>query len=831
MERSVVSAIRSFGCFRLDAANHCLWRDAERVAITPKAYDVLCHLVENSGRLVTPDEMLAAVWADTYVNPEVLRKYILEIRKALGDKPDDPQFVETVPKRGYRFIAAVCSESEPAASDPAEAVTGSTTEIMAPQSAVNDPAPRFAPLPSSNGTSLTSSGELQRTGAFVKAVVPPKVVSHGMRRMIILAASVIVLLAVIGYFYLQRTTAKLTDKDTIVLADFANSTGEPVFDDTLKTALTVSLNQSPFLNVVSDDKVTTTLKLMTRPAETKLTSDVARELCQRAGSKAYIAGSIARLGTQYVLGLKAVDCQSGDTLGEEQATAAAKEEVLDALGTAASKLRRELGESLPSVSKFDVPLEQATTSSLEALQAYSSGVKINGEKGAAAALPYNQRAIELDSNFAIAYGALAGNYLGLLQLGRASQYFTTAFELREHASQREKLLILKDYYHRVTGELEKAAQADQDTIDNYPRDRRAYLDLSQTYASEGRYEEAWKLADQYRQLAPDKVGGYVQIANLSMALQRFGEVRRAIQEAHARKLDEDFLHVALYGLGFLDSDSQAMATEQRWFGEDPAYENSGLSLGSDTEAYAGRITKARELTKHAVDSAVRSDSKETGAIWWENAALREAAIGNVGEARSDAAAGLQLSPDSPSVKVQAALAYALVGDASQAQAMWRDLNQRYPLNTQVQSLWLPTITAQIAINRKDPAAGIEELQRALPPIEYGNIPFINQFCCLYSTYIRGQAMLAARQGTQAATEFQRILDHRGVVWNCWTGALARLGLARANALQLKTLQGADADAARVRARSAYKDFLTLWKDADPHIPILNQAQAEYASLQ
>jgi eukaryotic-like serine/threonine-protein kinase len=827
----VVSEIRSFGCFRLDTANRCLWRDAERVAITPKAYDVLCHLVENSGRLVSPDEMLEAIWADTYVNPEVLRKYILEIRKALGDKPDDPQFVETVPKRGYRFIAAVCAESKPAAPDPARAVPGSTTEIMAPRSGVDDPAPQLTRPPSSNANRLTSSGELQGTGDFREAVVPAKVASHGMRRMVILVAPVIVLLALTGYFYLQRNTPKLTDKDTIVLADFANSTGEPVFDDTLKTALTVSLNQSPFLNVVSDDKVATTLKLMTRPAGTRLTSDVARELCQRAGSKAYIAGSIASLGTQYVLGLKAADCQSGDTLGEEQATAATKEKVLDALGTAASKLRGELGESLPSVRKFDVPLEQATTSSLEALQAYSTGVKINGEKGAAAALPYNQRAIELDSNFAIAYGALAGNYLGLLQLGRASQYFTKAFELREHASQREKLLIVKDYYHRVTGELEKAAEADQDTIDNFPRDRRAYLDLSQTYASEGRYEEAWKLADRYRQLAPDKVGGYVQIANVSMALQRFGETREAIQEAHARKLDQDFLHVALYGLGFLASDSQAMATEQRWFREDPAYENSGLSLDSDTQAYTGRIMKARELTKRAVDSAVRTDSKETGAIWWENAALREAAIGNVGEARRDAAAGLQLSPDSPSVQVQAALAYALVDDASQAEVLWRDLNQRYPLNTQVQSLWLPTITAQIAINRKDPAAGIEHLQRALPPIEYGNIPFINQLCCLYSTYVRGQALLAAKQGTLAAAEFQKILDHRGIVWNCWTGALAHLGLARANALQLKTSQGADADAARVRARAAYKDFLTLWKDADPRILILNQAQQEYARLQ
>jgi eukaryotic-like serine/threonine-protein kinase len=341
------------------------------------------------------------------------------------------------------------------------------------------------------------------------------------------------------------------------------------------------------------------------------------------------------------------------------------------------------------------------------------------------------------------------------------------------------------------------------------------------------------VAYQYQRFAPDNVGGYDQIANVAMALplQRFDEAQKAIQEAQARKLDDYLLHVALYGLGFLASDSQTIATEQRWFREDPACENSGLSLDSDTEAYAGRITKARGLTKRAGDSAVRTDSKENGAIWWENAGLREAAIGNFGEARSDVAAGLQLYPASPSVQVEAALAYALVGDASQAQPLWRDLNQRYPLSTQVQSLWLPSINAQIAIDRKNAAAGIEHLERALPPIEYGNITFINQVSCLYPTYIRGQAFLAAGQGAQAAAEFHKILDHSGIIWNCWTGALARLGVARANALQARTSQGADADAARVRALAAYKVFLTLWKDADPDIPILKQAKAEYAKLQ
>jgi eukaryotic-like serine/threonine-protein kinase len=389
----VLSEVKSFGSFRLDTANHCLWRDAERVSITPKAYDVLCYLVENSGRLVKPDEMLEAIWADTYVNPEVLRKYILEIRKALGDKTDDPQFVETVPKRGYRFIAPVCDGSEPTLTAAVEATTSSPTQVTAPSSTLDDS--QLGPPPSSHAAGLRKLGRFWGLGALLAAVLA---------------------VLVLGTYRRQGRGAGLTDKDTVVLAEFANTTGDPVFDDTLKTALTVSLTQSPFLNVVSDNKVATTLKLMTRPPDTKLTPDVARELCQRAGSKAYIAGSIASLGSQYVLGLKAVDCQGGDTLAQEQATAAAKEKVLDVLGKAASKLRGELGESLATVQKFDAPLAQATTSSLEALKEYTLGGKAYREKGDTAALPYHQRAVQLDPSFAMGYLAVGNDYSSIGEL-------------------------------------------------------------------------------------------------------------------------------------------------------------------------------------------------------------------------------------------------------------------------------------------------------------------------------------------------------------------------------------------------------------------------------
>jgi serine/threonine protein kinase/Flp pilus assembly protein TadD len=642
-----------------------------------------------------------------------------------------------------------------------------------------------------------------------------------------LAAIVTVAAVVSGLYYRSHRSKPLTDKDTIVLADFTNSTGDPVFDDTLKTALSVSLSQSPFLNVLSDNKAAQALKLMTRPSDTKLTPNVARELCQRTSSKAYIAGSIASLGSQYVLGLKVVNCQSGDTLAQEQATAASKEKVLDSLGEAASKLRGELGESLVMVQKLDVPLEQATTSSLEALKAYTLGWKAGGEKGPAAALPYHQRAIELDPNFAMGYRAVGADYANLSELGRASDYYTKAFQLREHASEREKLMITADYYWNVTGELDKAALTLQEEIESYPRFLAAQVNLGTVHTGQGEYEKAigW-----YRQtLAPDNLLPYIGLGTSLISLQRFDEARKVIHDAQARKLDNFGLRNALYALAFLGSDSAAMAEQQQWFADQPEA-SQGLSLASDTESYGGHLGKARELTKRAVDLAIRADGKETGAIWQENAAIAQAAYGNPTEARRSAAEALKLAPAGRSVEVEAALAFAMAGDTARAESLAQDLGKRFPLDTQMQSLWLPAIRAQLALDKRNSGAAIAALQAADPPIEFGQIEFGANISCLYPTYVRGEAYLAAGRGKEAAAEFEKILDHSGIVWNCWTGALAHLGVARANALQSRASQGADADGSRVRALAAYKDFLTLWKDADPDIPILKQAKAEYAKL-
>ncbi|MGA7634699.1 MAG: protein kinase [Terriglobales bacterium] len=641
----------------------------------------------------------------------------------------------------------------------------------------------------------------------------------------------VALLVASGLYYRRLQSKRLSDKDTIVLADFANSTGDPIFDDTLKTALTVSLRQSPFLNVLSDSKVAKTLRLMTRPADTKLTPEATRELCQRAGSKAYISGSIASLGGEYVLGLRAVNCQSGDTLAEEQVTAASKEKVLDALGEATSKLRTELGESLVTVQKFDVPLQQATTSSLEALKAYSLGIKATRERGPAVALPYYQHAIELDPDFAMGYWAMGVNYYTLGELGRASKYYTKAFQLREHTSELEGLIITASYYQDVTGELDKAAQTHQEQIESYPRGVVAYGDLGIVYAARGQYENATDVTRKALSLAPDQLAVYEVLANYALALQRFDEARQILHEAQARKLDYYLLRNVFYALGFLTSDYAAMAEQQQWFAGNPDYESFGLALASDTEAYAGHLVKARELTKQALDFAIRADNKESGAISQAIAAQREAAYGNPLKARQAAAEALKLAPASQGVESEAALAFAMASDMARTDSLAQDLGKRFPLDTQMQSLWLPAIQAQLALDRKNPTPALNTL-KAASPIEFGQIQFVNNISCLYPTYIRGEAYLAAGQGNAAAAEFQKIIDHSGIVWNCWTGALAHLGVARADALQAKTSQGgADADAARVRALAAYQDFLTLWKDADSDIPVLKQAKAEYAKLQ
>jgi serine/threonine protein kinase/tetratricopeptide (TPR) repeat protein len=622
-------------------------------------------------------------------------------------------------------------------------------------------------------------------------------------------------------YYRHQQSKRLTDKDTIVLADFANSTGDEVFDDTLKTALNVALNQSPFLNVLSENKVAAILQLMTRPADAKLTPEVTGELCQRASSKAYIAGSIARLGSEYVLGLKVVNCQNGDLLAEEQITAASKEKVLEALGEASSKLRTELGESLATVQQFDIPLAQATTDSLEALKAHTAALRIFREKGSAEAIPLEKHAIELDPKFAEANSTLGVDYYNLNQPTLAADCFRKAFELRDRATERERFLIASLYYESGTGQLEKANQNYELWIQTYPRDSWPHAELGSDYMALGQYEKAEIEVREGLSLW----SSWTQYANLALtylALNRLDDSRAEVEEAMSRKLDGVGLHFDLYALAFLQGDTATMKSQLDWATSNPDAEGQALSIESDTEAWFGRLRKARELSRQAVENARRGDEKEPAALWQSNAAIREALFGNTRAGRENATGVTALAPGSRDAEAQATLAYALLGDTGHAQALVRDLSKRFPQDTIMQRVWLPTIRSQIELGRNNPASSIE-LLRSAAPFELGMLNGSAINSCLYPVYVRAEAYLKSREAAYAREEFEKLLSHRGLMWNCVTGGpLAKLGLARAYVLEGNT--------ARVRALAAYKDFLTLWKDADPDIPILKQAKAEYARL-
>jgi len=648
-------------------------------------------------------------------------------------------------------------------------------------------------------------------------------------------ASVIVLVvaAIVGgaaLYRSHRARASLTERNSIVLGDFANSTGDPIFDDTLKAALNISLQQSPFLSIVSQDRLERALKQMAAPVSTRLTPEVSREVCQRLGSKAYVAGAVGLLGKDYLVALTAVGCRDGDPLAREEVRAASKQDVVNALGKAAAKLREKLGESLATVQRFDAPLLDATTGSLEALKQFSLARIAFSAKGPAAALPYDQRAIELDPNFATAYNAVSLDYNTLGEMARANEYLSKAFQLRAHASEREKLAIAGRYYAYFTGELDKAAQVLEQTVADFPREVGPYGSLSVVYAEQGRYDKAAEIIRRAIPMVPDGVGFYEDLANYNLALQHFDDVQQVIQQAQAQKLDDAVIHNALYAIGFLSADNDVMTKQQQWLEANPAFENWALSLASDTAAYTGHLANARELTHQAVDSAVKADSREGAAIFQAVSAQREAAFGNHAEARREAAEALRIEPASDGVESEAALAFAMAGDSERAETIAGDLAKRFPLNQQTQSIWLASIRFQSAVNKKNSPSVLNTAAPA-STVELGQIGFVLNLSCLYPVYFRGEAYLAAGLGVAAAAEFRKILDHNGIVWNCWTGALAHLGVARANALQARTSRGADADAARVRALAAYKDFLTLWKGADPDIPIFKHAKTEYAKLQ
>jgi serine/threonine protein kinase len=657
--------------------------------------------------------------------------------------------------------------------------------------------------------------------AAAKAQVESKSARKSIRWAAVGATIAVIGLAVGGWLFFSRKAHALTDKDTIVLADFTNTTGDTVFDGTLRQGLSVQLEQSPFLSIISDQQIQQTLQMMGLKPDAKLTPEIARELCQRTGSAAVLDGSIAQIGTPYLLTVKAVNCANGESLASTEAQATDKNHVLDALGNTASEIRNKLGESLSTVQKFYTPLEQATTPSLEALKAFDSAIKAHVTARDEAAIPLFKHAIELDPNFALAYSWLQILYTNIGEPNAAAGYAQKAYDLRNRASEPEKYFIMSRYYKSVTGNMEKAEQVCQLWIQAYPRIAMPHIHLSGSiYPMTGQYEKGVEEGKEAIRLSPNFSASYALPIFDYIALNRLDEAKATYRQAFERKLKHAFFALSLYQIAFLQNDRVGMDQQVAATAGSPGAEDALLANEADTAAFFGRLKEAREFSRRAVDSAERADKKEAAAIHTAISSLREALFGNTDEARRRAALATNLSTG-VDVQYGSALALAYAGEEKTVQTLTDDLGQRFPEATIVQFNYLPTLRAKLAVSRGNASRALEIL-RAAAPYELGHSTYSPYgWTGLYPVYVRGETYLVAHQGNEAAAEFQKVLDHPGIVLNEPIGALAHLQIGRAYAMQGDT----------AKAKATYQDFLTLWKDADPDIPILEQAKLEYAKLQ
>jgi tetratricopeptide (TPR) repeat protein len=662
-------------------------------------------------------------------------------------------------------------------------------------------APEIADQPPNAPIESTAVPPRHRSTRIWKRVVP-----------VVLAAAALIAGLLL---WRSRQTTHLTGNHTIVISEFADMTGDPIFNGTLKQGLTIQLEQSPFVNIVSDAKMAATLKLMNRPANELVTQQIALEICERTNTQAVIEPSIASVGTPYLIVLRAVNCQTGETLASSEAKANNRDSVLGALETAAIQLRQKLGESLDSVQRFNTPLEQATTSSLDALKAYSDGNRLVKEKGESDAIPYFQRAIELDGNFASAYLALGTIYANSLEVALGQMNLRKAFELRDRVAEQERFQIMATYYLVVTGELEKSLAICRQWARTYPQDVIAHVDLSAEYDFMGESEKAAAEGEEAVRLDPVNYKDYGNPFAAYCALNRLHKAEAMVEQARERGLD-CAVNLA-YTLAFLEGDEAEMKRQlslvrgKRWM------EDSVVSEASDVEAYQGHLRKARELSAEAIDTAERNGAHDTAALWKVNEALREAEFGNARRAREDAKAAVGVGGDRD-VDVLAAVALARAGDSRQAQQMMAGLDARFPLDSFLQHYWFPTIRATVALNEGNADAAIEALQ-GKTAYELGAPPQLN-VGPMYPVYVRGQAFLKAKRPQDAAAQFRKIIEHPGVTMTFPSRSLAHLQLGRALAMSGDT----------AGARREYQDFFSLWKDADADIPILKTAKAEYARL-
>jgi eukaryotic-like serine/threonine-protein kinase len=672
-------------------------------------------------------------------------------------------------------------------------------------------------------------GDLERLQAGLSPVVKSgksnPLLKYGALKYGIGAAAL--LLAAGGFFlWQQRGRARqLTDKDTIVLADFDNKTGDPVFDDTLRQGLSVELQQSPFLTLISDQQVQQTLALMGRPKDARLTPEIAQQICERTASAAVLEGSIASLGSQYVLGLRAKNCNTGNILDQEQVQAPRQEEVLNSLSQIASKFRTRVGESLATVEKHSTPLATATTSSLEALKAYSAGMKVVVSSGNVAAIPFFRRAVEIDPKFAMAYAQLGIEYSGVGESLLSAESTTKAWQLRDRVSDRERFFIDFTYDRQVTGNLEKAYQTLELWYQTYPRgenpNAQGFLGGLATHGT-GRYERAIEMSQKRIAAEPDEVFGYSSLASSYLFLDRFDEAESTLQHASDRKVETPDFLVLRYALAFLKGDQEQMDQAVRLAKGKRRAEHLMAHEEALTLAHSGRLDAAGRSSTRAVDLALQAGDRETAASYQAARAVWEAAYGNAAEGKRSAMAALELSKGRD-VQYAAGLALAFSGDSSRSQPLADDLEKRFPEDTFAKFTYVPVLRALAALERGKPADSVERLQIALPYELAVNGLNFNHFYLggLHSAYVRGEALVAVHKHAEAEAEFRKILDHRGIVGADPIGALAHLQLGRTFALA----------GDKAKAKAAYQDFLTLWKDADPDIPILAQARKENAALQ
>ena len=774
-----------FGLFEVNAASGELLKQGSRIRLQEQPFRLLVILLEHSGEVVTREEIRSRLWAgNTYVDFEgSLRVAVRKLRDALGDDADNPRYIETIPKRGYRFLG---------------------------------PATRPADLPDASvrGSEFNGSAPGQASPALSN------------RRALVGGIVVVIVIAAVAFLFFFRRTffqraTLLTERDTVVLADFDNSTGDPVFDGTLRQGLAVQLGQSPFLNLISDERLRQTLQLMNQPPDSRLTAGIARDICERTASAAVLNGSIATLGSQYVLGLRASDCHTGEILDEEQAQAARKEDVLNALGQIASRFRTRVGESLTTVEKHNIPLAEATTPSLEALKAYSTGWKIIHSGGEGAALPFFKRAVEIDPQFAMAYAVLGLTYGTTGESALAAENTSKAYALRDRASDKEKFFIAAYYDGRVTGNQEKAQQTCEAWARTYPRETMPHTFLAGfIYPASGKYEKAVEEARKAVQINPDGAVGYVELGANYVPLGRIEDAENVVRLASDRKLESPLLLLLRYDLDFLKTDTPAMQRDAalaqgKSESEDWISDHEAFVL-----AYSGRLHEARRMSHHAADLAQQAAHQERAALFQTGSALWDAMFGDAREARTNAKAALALGRNRE-IEYGVAFALALSGETVQSRSLADGLENNFPEDTAVRFSYLPSLRALEALNHGEPAKAVEVLQVAIPN-ELGQPRSALQgfYGSLYPIYVRGLAYLAARQGSHAAAEFQKIIDHRGISTIDPIGTLAYLQLGRAHAMSGDT----------AKAKSAYQNFFDLWKNADPNIPILKQAKAEFAKL-